>query len=116
MKGVLERFMQGMVLIALMLAWAVSSCQQLPAPGEHKAATLTVLSEVCNTYSAALRVLTPMRREGRLSEGEVARVEAANAVADEVCLPDAAPPGDPLDAISRINAKVVELLAIREGA
>lgn len=99
------------VAVGILAGWVLAGCQVTETP---RAATLIVLSEVCNTYSSALRVLTPLRATGRLTEDEVAQVDEANQVADEVCLPGSTVPEDPLEAISTINNKVVELLLIRE--
>lgn len=96
-------------ILGVAIGWSVAGCETLSTPKEtSRASTLVVLAEVCNTYDSALNVLIGV--ENKLSDTEVEKVSQLNEIVAEVCAPGMPPPADPIEAISRINAKTNELL------
>ena len=90
------------------LVCTLTACQS-PNQDEEVTAILTV-AEACNAYAAALRVLTPYRKAGQLTPEQVAAVDQANEVSDDVCL--GPPPADPADAVNRLTDAMAQVMLV----
>jgi hypothetical protein len=77
---------------------------------QQKNVTILTVAEACNAYTAALRVLTPHKAAGLLSEEEIATVNRANQVTDPICSGE--PPADPVDAVARVSNAVTTVMLI----
>ena len=95
-----------LIVIFAVTGWTLTACQH---QDEDVAAVLTV-AETCKAYSAALRVLTPYRAAGVLTQEQIAKVDLANQVSDDVCL--GPPPEDPVDAVNRLLNALAEVMLV----
>jgi len=81
--------------------------------GELEVRATNALAIACDTYSVALDQLTPLKADGSLSEQNIARVDATNALVDPVCLPGSIV--DPASAVIIVREGVDLLKAVKEA-
>jgi hypothetical protein len=82
--------------------------------GDAQVRSVTTLAIACDTYATALDFLTPMRREGKLTDSQVSRIDDANKALKPLC-DVKAPKGEKFSrkAIDAVNSGIELLNTIR---
>jgi hypothetical protein len=69
---------------------------------------ILALAQACEAYNGALRVVTPLRREGHLTPAQIKQVEDSIIATDVPCADK--PPADASEALVRVTTAVNTLL------
>lgn len=94
------------VAMACALLLVLAACA-----GTTETRSTTTLAIACDTYATALGQLTPLRAAGKLSDEQVSRVDATNAVVDRAC--SSGSDLDPAAAVGRVRDGISILESIR---
>ena len=70
--------------LVISLALLVTAC--LSTSSDPRLARIEQITTLCNGYGETLGVLTSMKVAGKLSDGQIAKIDAAEIVATRVCL------------------------------
>lgn len=86
------------------------------APAKPDQTGLTVaLVQACSAFGAARDTLTPLKVAGKLTLEQIAQVDKLRSVVNPVCL-NPVPPADLVEAITRVNGSILDVLLIQEDA
>lgn len=81
--------------------------------GTAEVRSVASLAIACDSYATVLDQLAPLRAQGKLSEADVSKVDAANALAAPACAPESTL--DPAEAVALVKGVNAQLQAILGG-
>lgn len=96
------------IVIAVAPLLLLTACFGSEDPRVQRIQGLTV---ACDTIAATVNTLTGLKREGRLSGGQIALVNDLGPSAFALCDPNN-PPVDTVSALGRVNAVLAQLAAV----
>lgn len=100
----------GALAIVLAAGVLLASCQDL-GHKEINRDTILALATACEAYTGALRVVTPLRREGKLTADQVAAVDRTIIATNVTCSDE--PPVDAGSALLRVTQAINTLLLMQ---
>jgi hypothetical protein len=106
MEAAVNRHRPFKIFAPFALILLIGACQ-----GTDEVRAVASLAIACDTYASVLDQLTPLRAQGKLSEGDISRVDTANAVAARACSPDSSlDPSHAVTVVKEVNAQLQALL------
>jgi len=78
--------------------------------GTAEVRSVATLAIACDSYATVLEELAPLRATGKLSEGDIAKVNAANELVDPICAANSEV--DPSEYVGTVKAVTAQLKAI----
>lgn len=100
--------MKHLTLPIIILAALLVGCA-----GTAETRVTNALGVLCDTYATTLDELTPLKAEGKLSAGQVEKVDTANELIDPVCSQDSIV--DPEEGVKAVRSALATLTSIKEA-